>query len=286
MTALEEIDLEIARGEFVSLIGPSGCGKSTLLRLIGDLTEPPGRERRRSTASRRTRRASTATTGWSSRRRSCSTGGRSRTTSGCRSSSWAWIDAASATQRVQEMLELVELTDFAAPLPVPAVGRHAAAGRDRPGPGVRARPAAHGRAVRRARRDDTRADEQRGAAHLAADRHDDRLRHALDPRGGLPLDPGGGDEPAPGRITQRGRCRPAAAAQRGDAREPALLRARHRGARGAARRGGRAGVGRAPRRRGQSADGDARRPRVRRRRPGAASRRIGARPTTSRRSSC
>jgi NitT/TauT family transport system ATP-binding protein len=38
--ALADIDLEIRRGEFVSLIGPSGCGKSTLLRLIGDLTEP------------------------------------------------------------------------------------------------------------------------------------------------------------------------------------------------------------------------------------------------------
>ena len=39
-TALSKIDLEIGRGEFVSLIGPSGCGKSTLLRLIGDLTSP------------------------------------------------------------------------------------------------------------------------------------------------------------------------------------------------------------------------------------------------------
>jgi NitT/TauT family transport system ATP-binding protein len=39
-TALSEIDLEIRRGEFVSLIGPSGCGKSTLLRIIGDLIEP------------------------------------------------------------------------------------------------------------------------------------------------------------------------------------------------------------------------------------------------------
>src|SRR5688572_11092307 len=39
-TALQAIDLDIGRGEFVSLIGPSGCGKSTLLRLIGDLTTP------------------------------------------------------------------------------------------------------------------------------------------------------------------------------------------------------------------------------------------------------
>jgi NitT/TauT family transport system ATP-binding protein len=39
-TALSGIDLDIGRGEFVSLIGPSGCGKSTLLRLIGDLTAP------------------------------------------------------------------------------------------------------------------------------------------------------------------------------------------------------------------------------------------------------
>jgi NitT/TauT family transport system ATP-binding protein len=38
--ALQDIDLEIEQGEFVSLIGPSGCGKSTLLRIIGDLIEP------------------------------------------------------------------------------------------------------------------------------------------------------------------------------------------------------------------------------------------------------
>lgn len=38
--ALEGIDLEVGRGEFISLIGPSGCGKSTLLRLVGDLLSP------------------------------------------------------------------------------------------------------------------------------------------------------------------------------------------------------------------------------------------------------
>ncbi|MCY3906548.1 MAG: ABC transporter ATP-binding protein [Anaerolineaceae bacterium] len=38
--ALQDIDLSVTSGEFVSLIGPSGCGKSTLLRLIADLIEP------------------------------------------------------------------------------------------------------------------------------------------------------------------------------------------------------------------------------------------------------
>jgi NitT/TauT family transport system ATP-binding protein len=40
VTALQDIDLEIAPREFISLIGPSGCGKSTLLRIIGDLIQP------------------------------------------------------------------------------------------------------------------------------------------------------------------------------------------------------------------------------------------------------
>ena len=40
VTALQEIELDVQPGEFISLIGPSGCGKSTLLRIIGDLIQP------------------------------------------------------------------------------------------------------------------------------------------------------------------------------------------------------------------------------------------------------
>ena len=38
--ALDNINLDVHPGDFVSLLGPSGCGKSTLLRLIGDLIVP------------------------------------------------------------------------------------------------------------------------------------------------------------------------------------------------------------------------------------------------------
>jgi putative ABC transport system ATP-binding protein len=39
-TALNNINLEVNRGEFVAVMGPSGCGKSTLLNVIGMLDNP------------------------------------------------------------------------------------------------------------------------------------------------------------------------------------------------------------------------------------------------------
>lgn len=38
--ALQDLTLDVHRGDFLSLLGPSGCGKSTALRLISDLTRP------------------------------------------------------------------------------------------------------------------------------------------------------------------------------------------------------------------------------------------------------
>jgi putative ABC transport system ATP-binding protein len=42
--AVDDVDLEVARGETVAVMGPSGCGKSTLLHLLGGLQRPSGGE--------------------------------------------------------------------------------------------------------------------------------------------------------------------------------------------------------------------------------------------------
>ncbi|HVY07675.1 MAG TPA: ABC transporter ATP-binding protein [Burkholderiales bacterium] len=39
-TAVEDVDLEIRDGEFVSVVGPTGCGKSTLLNVAAGLLQP------------------------------------------------------------------------------------------------------------------------------------------------------------------------------------------------------------------------------------------------------
>ncbi|HTX03696.1 MAG TPA: ABC transporter ATP-binding protein [Candidatus Acidoferrales bacterium] len=38
--AVEDVDLQIAEGEFISIVGPSGCGKTTLLNMVGGFVIP------------------------------------------------------------------------------------------------------------------------------------------------------------------------------------------------------------------------------------------------------
>ncbi len=79
VNALADIDLAIAKGDFVSLIGPSGCGKTTLLRAIADLERPTGGPLRVNGKSAEAARPG-ASTAMSSRRRRCFPGGRSSAT--------------------------------------------------------------------------------------------------------------------------------------------------------------------------------------------------------------
>ncbi len=41
-TALDEVNISVAEGEFTSIMGPSGCGKSTLLHILGLIDNPDG----------------------------------------------------------------------------------------------------------------------------------------------------------------------------------------------------------------------------------------------------
>jgi putative spermidine/putrescine transport system ATP-binding protein len=40
VTVVDDFNLDVARGEFVSFLGPSGCGKTTVLRMVAGFEEP------------------------------------------------------------------------------------------------------------------------------------------------------------------------------------------------------------------------------------------------------
>ena len=213
----QAIDLDVRPGEFVSLIGPSGCGKSTLLRI----DRRPGQPTAGEVLVERKDRARGPVDGdygivfqdavlydWRTVAKNIALplelvgwDQRQRTTASTRCS------------------QLVELKGFEDHHPWQLSGGMQQRVVDRARALVLAGAAADGRAVRRPRRDDPGTAEHGAPADLGGERAHGRLRHALDRRGGLPVDAGGRDVASAG-ADRRGRRRSTCRSPRtGDTRE-------------------------------------------------------------------
>ena len=111
-TVVDDLDLDVASGEFFSLLGPSGCGKTTTLRMIAGFNDPTsgsvlvGGED--VTGTPRTSATSTPSSRATPSSSTSTSGATSASACAARASTGPTID-----QRVSEMLELVELGDRA-----------------------------------------------------------------------------------------------------------------------------------------------------------------------------
>ena len=213
VVALEGLDLNVRRGEFVTIVGPSGCGKSTLLSLVAGLLEATAGEIR--------------------------IGGtpivEPYTDLGFVFQNDLLLDWRTVTGNV--LLPCVMrghrrggpcsgarascsprsgLEGFEGKRPFELSGGMRPARRAVPRPAARPADAADGRAVRRARRADPRADAGRPPDHLAPHPEDRAVRHPFDLGGGVPVGPGDRDDAAPRRHPRdpRRRARTTARSQR------------------------------------------------------------------------
>ena len=194
--AVRGVDLEIADGEFFSMLGPSGSGKTTVLRMIAgfeaptsgrvvlagqDVTRIPPFDRDVNTVFQ-----DYALFPHMSLEQNVAYGLRVK-----------GVGRAERTRRAREALERVQLARLRRPPPGAAVRRPAPAGGAGPGAGEPAPGAAAGRAARRPGPQAAPADAGRAQGDPARRRHHLRLRHAR---------PGGGvDDERPDRGLQR-RC--------------------------------------------------------------------------------
>ena len=195
VVAVDGVDLEIADGEFFSMLGPSGSGKTTTLRLIAGFELPTeGRvlapRRRRHTTPPFERDVNTVFQDYALF---------PHMTVGDNVAYGLMVrrcPKAERERRVAEALRMVRLEGYERPQAVPALGRAAAARRAGAGARQPATRAAARRAARRARPQAPRGDADRAQGDPARGRDHVHLR---DPR------PGGGahDERPPGRLQPR-----------------------------------------------------------------------------------
>lgn len=69
---LHALDLEIAEGEFMTLLGPSGCGKTTTLNIVAGFLRPDAESSTCAVSRRATCRRRSGGSAWSSRAGHCS----------------------------------------------------------------------------------------------------------------------------------------------------------------------------------------------------------------------
>ncbi len=180
--ALEPTDLTIADNDLVTILGPSGCGKSTLLRLIAGLDQPstgritldgkpvtgPGPDRGMVFQSY-------TLFPWLTIADNIAFGLREK-----------GVPAQRRNEVVRDWLGRDRAHRLRASLSQAALGRHAAAHRDRAGARQRSGDPPARRAVRRARQPDPRADAGAAARHLGARAQDRAVRDPRHRGGDLP----------------------------------------------------------------------------------------------------
>ena len=209
--AVDELDLDIADGEFTVLVGPSGSGKSTALRMVAGLEETTAGtirigDRVVNDVAPRDRDIAMVfqsyalyphmsvedNMGFALKLR------RHRAQPAC----------ARASRRSRDRLGIGELL---ARRPAPAVRRPAPARRARPGDRARAAGVPDGRAAVEPRRQAARRDARLHRAAAPGARHDDPLRHARPDRGDDDGRPRRGDARRPARAGRHaaGALRPA-----------------------------------------------------------------------------
>ena len=205
-TAVKGVDIDIAEGEFFTLLGPSGCGKTTTLRMIAGFEEPDegqilidGAGRRpppRPQASDQHRlpelRAVPPPLGQGQRRLRTQAQGRQQVR-GQR--------ARPGRARARRTLGRGE------PQAQPALRRSAAARRAGPGDRQPSQGPAARRAARRPRPEAAQGTADRAQADSAGRRHHLRLRHARPGRGADDVRPDRGHEPGHHRADRGARKR-------------------------------------------------------------------------------